>query len=198
MKPSVKPAAHLRVERPPTIPWNPCPTSVEWALQVHKVRQWRRIHRRIHRRKGPRLDRVRRGKDRLHRNGITLGERILRKLQRPIPRRTPQRRGVPHPARGPDPHREMAPPLPQRPAPQRLGIPPPSAGNHRPDGAGADHAPTLNPGPSGGGSPRPFSMLEVDCSPARNWRARAASLPVGAKEAGNRLATSLPLGEISR
>jgi len=31
MKPSVKPAARLRVECLPAMPWNPCPSSVEYA-----------------------------------------------------------------------------------------------------------------------------------------------------------------------
>jgi transposase InsO family protein len=36
----------------------------------------------------------RRRQDGLHRTRLTLGERILRKLQRPIPRRTAQRRNL--------------------------------------------------------------------------------------------------------
>jgi transposase InsO family protein len=48
--------------------------------QIHKVRQQRRIYRR----EGANLDRRRRGKDRFHRTRFTLGERILRELQRPV------------------------------------------------------------------------------------------------------------------
>ena len=33
MKPSVKPAAHLRVECLPAMPWNECPSSVECAAR---------------------------------------------------------------------------------------------------------------------------------------------------------------------
>jgi transposase InsO family protein len=52
--------------------------------------------------------------DRLHRARITLGERILRKLQRPVPRRAAQRRNLLQPARGANPDRAMAHPLQHR------------------------------------------------------------------------------------
>ena len=55
---------------------------LRWASKIHKVRQWRRIHRQ----EGPRPDRGCRAKDRLRRTGISLGERILPKLHRPVSR----------------------------------------------------------------------------------------------------------------
>ena len=49
-----------------------------------------------------------RRKDRLHRAGQPLGERLHRELQCPPARRTARRRDLLHAARGPDRHRELA------------------------------------------------------------------------------------------
>ena len=55
----------------------------------HSFRLWPRVHSAA----SQGLDRSRRCQNRLHRAGITLGERLLRKLQCSAPRRTAQRRG---------------------------------------------------------------------------------------------------------
>ena len=52
-----------------------------------------------------------RSKDRLHRAGQPMGERVHRELQRPPARRAAQRRDLLHAARSPDRHRELAPAL---------------------------------------------------------------------------------------
>ena len=49
--------------------------------------------------------------DCLHRTRQSLGERLLRELQREAPRRAAQRRDLLQSGRGPDPDRELAPPL---------------------------------------------------------------------------------------
>ena len=51
---------------------------------IHKTRQWRRIYRK----EGARLDRRGGSQDGLHRTRFTLGKRLLRELQRTVPRRT--------------------------------------------------------------------------------------------------------------
>ena len=51
---------------------------------IHKIRQWRRIYRK----EGARLDRRGGSQDGLHRTRFTLGKRLLRELQRTVPRRT--------------------------------------------------------------------------------------------------------------
>ncbi len=61
--------------------------------------------------KGARLDRGGWRKVRFHHSRITVGNRILRELQRPLPRRASQRRGLLHPTRSPNPDRTMAPQL---------------------------------------------------------------------------------------
>jgi len=66
---------------------------------------------RIYRSESARLDRRRWCKDSVNRTGITVGERVLRKLQRPLPRRIAERWVVLHLARGSDPDRAMAHPL---------------------------------------------------------------------------------------
>ena len=55
--------------------------------------------------------------DRVHRPGLTVAERLDRKLQRSAPRRTPQRRAVRHPPRSPRRDRRLAHRLQQQPTP---------------------------------------------------------------------------------
>jgi hypothetical protein len=57
---------------------------------VHTIRQWSGVRCPC----SPRLDHGRRREDRLHRARLTLGEWILRKLQRQVPRRTARRRNL--------------------------------------------------------------------------------------------------------
>jgi hypothetical protein len=73
-----------------------------------------------------------------------MGERILRELQLPFPRRAAERRGLLHTARGPDPDREMATPLQHHQTAQLPGIPTTSHKGLHPDGPEADHALTFN------------------------------------------------------
>lgn len=61
----------------------------------------------IHRPGSPRLDRSRRGEDGLYRTRITVGERLLRELQRPLSRRVIGRRDLLQPPRSADHHRSM-------------------------------------------------------------------------------------------
>ena len=69
---------------------------------------------RDHRSEGSRLDWRRRCKDGQHRARLTLRKRLLRKLQRLLPGRTPQWRDLLLPEGGPDHHRRMAAPLQHR------------------------------------------------------------------------------------
>jgi hypothetical protein len=102
------------------------------------------------------LDRGCRCQNRVHHTRLTLGERLLRKLQRPLPplsrfarkplpgnERAAQWRGVLHVTRGPAPHQALAPPLQYCQAPQRLGLSPSGAGKHDADRPEAYHAQTF-------------------------------------------------------
>lgn len=60
--------------------------------------------------------------DALHRAGVSLGERILRELQRQAARRMPEPGDLLRATRGPDPHRAMAQLLQHRTATQLIGI----------------------------------------------------------------------------
>ncbi len=84
-----------------------------------------------------------RRENRFHRVRLTVGERILRELQRPLPGWITQWRGLHHIARGSNPDRTLASPLQYGQAAQRLRLPPGSAQEHRPDRPKTDHALTF-------------------------------------------------------
>jgi len=71
---------------------------------------------------------------------ITLGMRVLWKLQRPAPGRTAEPRALLLAEGGSDHHRKLEETLQHQAPPQRLGIPAACAWNHRPDGPKASHA----------------------------------------------------------
>ena len=73
-----------------------------------------------------------------------MGERILRKLQWPVPRRTAQWRSVLQLARSSDPDRRMEETLQHEETTQRIGLSPTDTGSHHPDRTQADHALTIN------------------------------------------------------
>ena len=75
--------------------------------------------------------------------GFTWGERILRKLQCPLQRPTPEWRDLLHPARGTDHHRTMEDPLQHHQTTQRIGLPPSGSRIYHLDGSKADHALTF-------------------------------------------------------
>jgi putative transposase len=89
---------------------------------VHQIRQRPGV--RCSGRQG--LDQSRWRKDRLHRTRVTLGERILRKLQCPVPRRVAQWRNLLQPARGANPDRRMEETLQHQTTAQCLGYRPPA------------------------------------------------------------------------
>lgn len=76
---------------------------------------------------------------------ITVGERLLREFQRPVPGRNAQRRSLPHPARGTDPDRKVATALQHRQAPQRSELPATGPRDLRANGPQADNALTFKP-----------------------------------------------------
>ena len=88
------------------------------ATSLHPFRQRRGVHSPG----SPRLDRRRWYQDCLRRTGVTLGERILRKLQCPFLGRTAQRRNLLHAQGGAHRHRAMAGLLQHRAATQLIGI----------------------------------------------------------------------------
>ena len=65
----------------------------------------------VRRRSRQAVDRRSGRRDRLHRAGLTLGERIYRELQRPAARRAPERGDLLHPQGSPGSHRIVAAPL---------------------------------------------------------------------------------------
>ena len=80
-------------------PGHPCQTQAQFPRRcrrldrfvhparptgIHNVRQWRGVYCK----EGARLDRRGGNQDGLHRTGFTLGKRLLRELQRTVPRRT--------------------------------------------------------------------------------------------------------------
>ncbi len=86
------------------------------------------------------LDRGSWRENRFHRARLTMGKRILRELQLPLPRRAAERGGLLHVARGSDPDRKMAPPLQHSQATQRLGLSSTGTKKHRTDRPETDHA----------------------------------------------------------
>ena len=69
------------------------------------------------------VDRCSRRPNRLHRAGLTLGERLHRELQCPAPRRAPERGDLLHPQGSSDSHRILAVPLQRDPPTWQPGIP---------------------------------------------------------------------------
>ena len=104
----------------------------------------------------------------LHRTGQSLGERVWGILHRHAPRRGSRSGDLHHPARGPDPHRALAPGVQPGPAPQRPRRPP-----ARPRSAGD---PTSPPRPLGRpeGHSTPFSTGTTIGGRSRAERLRMA------------------------
>ncbi len=137
---------------------------------IYQIRQWPGIYRS----EGAGLDRCRGRQNRLHRTWVTplndckqslagqrMGERILRKLQCPIPRRTAQRRNLLQLARGANPDRAMAHPLQHDQAPQLFGLSSARARKHRSNGPEADDALTIKPDHPMGARHSRKSMLKA-------------------------------------
>ncbi len=89
------------------------------------------------------MDQSRGSQDGLYRTWITLGERILRKLQRENARRVAERRNLLLAPRSPNHHRKMEEPLQYQATTQCIGLPPARARGHRSDGPKANHALTF-------------------------------------------------------
>lgn len=106
---------------------------------LHSFGQWAGIHRPG----SPRLDRSRRGEDGLYRTRLTLGEWLLRELQRPIPRRASERRDLLQPPRSANHHRNMEEALQHQTPAQCIGLSPTGTRSHHPDGPKASHALTF-------------------------------------------------------
>ena len=109
------------------------------AIRIYQVRQWAGIYCS----EGEGLDRSGRHQDGLHRTRITLGKWMLRKLQRPVPRRTAQWRTVLQLKGSPNPDRGMAHSLQHRQATQFIGLSSACTRKHRSDGPKADNALTF-------------------------------------------------------
>ena len=77
------------------------------------------------------VDRCGRRPHRLHRAGLTLGERLYRELQCPAARRAPERGDLLHPEGSPGSHRIVAAPLQRRTSTQQPGIPAAGPGDDR-------------------------------------------------------------------
>ena len=80
----------------------------------------------------------------LHRTRFTLGERLLRELQRQTARRASQRRDLLHPQRGSNHDRDVAPPLQHGAATQRSRVETAGPRNHRSNRPEAADALTFN------------------------------------------------------
>jgi len=128
---------------------------------------------RVHSSGFSRLDCGGRSQDGLHRTRLALGERVLRKLQCPVPRRTAERRDILLSTRSTDHHRKLEETLQHQTTPQRSGLPPTRPRNHHPDGKQANHALTFKLDHSSGADYYLQSLCKLGCL---QWRTEARLL----------------------
>jgi hypothetical protein len=122
----------------------------------------------VHRRCCQAMDQGGRRRDRLHRTRLTLGERILRELQRPVPGRAFERRNILQPQRSTDRHRAMAAALQHEAATFSPWIQTAGTRKHHPNGGKTDDALTFKLDQSTGAGQRKRYL-----SAFRAWRSRA-------------------------
>lgn len=96
--------------------------------------------------------------------GQCMGERIQRKLQCQVPRRTAKWRAVLYLERSPDPDRAVARPLQHGQTTRRLGLPTTGTREHRPDAPEAHVALTIRVEHSGWGNARLTRELVNFCN----------------------------------